>query len=75
MQCSLEKKTRKKKMNSSSPSQVPVNGLCYKMGQSIHQCYYKFFHVSQNIYQETEKNRKTDVVKTESAYLLSYNIC
>ena len=60
---------------------IPVDGLCYKMGQSIYQFYKKFFHLSQNVYHATEKKQRAvrdkKVAKTgiASAATPSYNIC
>ena len=36
---------------------VPVDGLCYKIVQLIHQFFKKIFHLSENIYHETEKKQ------------------
>ena len=43
---------------------IPLDGLCYKMGQSIHQFYKKLFHMSQNVYHATDeiKAMSTQVV-------------
>ena len=35
----------------------PVDGLCYKIVQLIHQFFKKIFHLSQNIYHEIEKKQ------------------
>ena len=54
MQFSLQKKDQKKESEFIQPI-IPVDGLCYKMGYLIHQFYYKFINLSQNVYHATEK--------------------
>ena len=59
MQVYLEKSLEKRKWIHHTPCQpiIPVNGLCYKVGQSIHQVNKKSFHLSQNVYHATQKKQ------------------
>ena len=56
--CSLlQKKDQKEGRGFIQPIMVPVDGLCYKIVQLIHQFFKKTFHLSENIYHETEKKQ------------------
>ena len=59
MQFFLEKRLEKRKSIHHTPCQpvIPVDRLCYKMGQSIHQFYKKFLHFSRNGYDAMEKKQ------------------
>ena len=59
MQLYLEKSLEKRKWIHHTPCQpiIPVNGLWYKVGYSIHQFNKKFFHLPQNVYHATQKKQ------------------
>ena len=56
MQFSQEKRLEKEN-EFIQPIIVPIDGLFYKIVYLIHQLYKKFFHLSQNFNQGTEKKQ------------------